>query len=1112
MSVSALRVCGKCGFRDDGESAHCEECGAKLRERCTACGAIALGQPKHCRDCGAPLNAVRADMPQIRTPEYLSKRFVPARARGERKIATILRADIVNSAETTRGLDPEDVKRILFPMLEIMAGAVHRYEGIVVRHEGDAIVASFGAPVALEEHAVRACYAALDMQAAIRNHSIRVSRELGAPLEARVGIDSGIVVYTTDQKTGHEVLERLDGVALNIVARIEPLATPGEILLSAGTLALAEGYIQVRAMGSRALKGLDPVQIYHLDGVITRKRIQASAARGQTRFVGREHEIDTLRRAAAATLGGCGQLLALVGEAGVGKSRIFQEFIYSSEMAGWHVLEAGSASYGTATSYFSLVDLLTRYFDIQRQDDEHRVREKVIEKLSVSLKDNLLAQTPFYLGALGVAVNNDAWLNLPPVERQSKMFAAVKDLLIRESLRQPLCLVFEDLHWVDAESLAFLEILRESSNDATILLLVNYRADHQSKPLRNITELRIDPLPAASAGELLDGLIGSRAELGPIKQALMNTTEGNPLFLEESVRSLIESGVLVGEPGQLRLRGSLPPGFVPKTIQALLAARIDRLRPETKEMLQCAAVIGTDVPRALLEAMAGVPQSEIERGTRELLSADFLYEKTLFPEIAYAFRHAMTREVAYAGLLREQKTALHARAADAMIALADGRIDEYVERIALHAEQGGMWPVALDYLDRAGTKAFALYANVKAAGFFEQAINILRHLPENRTTLEKAVDLRFKVRNALIPVCELDRVSQTLNEIEPLLAKLGDKARSARLAGFRCNHHFLAGEQRRAIEIGDTGLRLARDCGDAIIQGELLYRIGQSYHALGENGLAVALLQKSLEFASDPRGPNRFELSIILAVVKRTWLTFALSECGEFRTGLDHAKRALGIAEKSEHPLSQVLGWLAIGHVLQRKGELDGAIGCMERGLLLCDSYSLPIWRFRLLSSLGAAYACCGQLSNGIDLAEQALAGAERLKLIVDQPLFLVNLAQASMLANRPEAALTYGNRALEIALAHEGKGHEAWARFAIARAAWVAAPASTHKPAHELETALRLATECGEQPLAAFCQTTLGDIHRRRGDKALAKKFTAAADAIYLNLDMRPLLLDPVR
>jgi tetratricopeptide (TPR) repeat protein len=806
-------------------------------------------------------------------------------------------------------------------------------------------------------------------------------------------------------------------------------------------------------------------------------------------------------------------VVGLVGEAGVGKSRVFLEFIHSPAMQEWLVLEAGSVSYGKATSYLPLVDLLTRYFDIHVRDDEQRVRDKVVAKLTGFAEEQLLAQTPFLLGILGVGLTSGAWTNLSPPERRRTVVDALKRLLVRESQRQPLCLVFEDLHWVDTETQAFLETLLDSIPAARLLLLVNHRPEYRSSwgGKSYFSQVRIDPLAPASADEMLDGLLGSHAEAVPIKRALIEVTEGNPLFLEESVRSLFESDVLRGSRGQWRAGASLPAGFVPPTIEALLAARIDRLAPQLKELLQCAAVIGGDIPRSLLQAVAGVPQRDIEAGVRELQAAEFLYEKALFPEDAYTFKHAMTREVAYASLLRERRKMLHARAAHAIVAQATGRLDEYVERIALHAEQGELWPMALDYLERAGRKAFSLFANAEAAGFFERALAVLRRLPENRATLEQAIDLRFELRNALVALCELDRIGKCLEELEPFIASAGDKVRSARHAAFRCNHHFYAAEQRRAIEFGETGLRLAREYGDARVEGELLYRLGQSHHLLGDNRRAIALLEESIKATVEERERERVELSVIPAVVNRTWLVSVLAETGDFRAGMTCAKRALEIAERAEHPLSQVLGWFASGHLLQRKGELNGAIAALERGAALSERYALPLWRLRVLSSLGLAYACSGRVAEGLALAREALGSAERMGLMVDQPMLLVYLGEASLLAGDADEALRHGERALALAQAHEAPGNEAWARFLIARARLASAPAATDEPAAELEAALRLAEACGARPLAAFCRTALGEIHDRRGDAARAATYASAAEAAYAELDMRPVVREPV-
>ena len=1111
MQANAPPQCAECGFQNDDHARFCASCGTNLHDRCPQCGSAIRARQNFCPRCGEPLGAIQADRPKVSPPEHLAKRIAPVQA--ERKIATVLFADIANSTDVIRNLDPEDANRFLVPAVEIMTKAVHRYEGIVVRDRGDGIMASFGAPIALEDHAVRACYAALDMQKGIRARAEELARELGVPLEVRVGMNSGPILVTVTQEPGKGREIRIDGVTTHIAARLEPLAIPGTILIGRDTFTLTEGFVEARELGSRHLKGVqEEIRVYQLDGVNTRMRIQALAARRMTKFVGRAEQIETLRRKAAQTHAGRGQVVALMGEAGIGKSRIVLEFIHSDAMTGWQVLEAGSVSYGKATAYLPIVDLLTRYFDIHTRDDEARVRDKIAEKLKTLGEERIPAQLPFFLAALGMVVSDAAWTKLMPIERQRGMFDALKRLLIRESQKKPLCLVFEDLHWVDAETHTFLDTLLDSIPGARILMVVDYRPEHRNRWAGRsyFAELRLEPLPATSAGELLDMLLGCESELGPLKQALIDLTEGNPLFLEESVRSLVETGMLTGTPGQRHALGTLLSGFVPRTIEALLSSRIDRLPAETKEILQCAAVIGDESPLAVLELVAG---GAIDEGVRELQAAELLYEKTLFPETVYSFKHAITREVVYATLTRERKKALHAEAARAVVTVAEGRIEEHVERVANHAQIGDLHDMALEYLERSGTKAYGLYANREAAEYFERAITVLRHLPETPAMLERAVDIRFELRNALIALSELDRIRTCLEEIESLLARLGDKMRGARHAAFRCNHHFLAGEQRRAIEFGESGLKLAEQCGDRSLKGELLYRVGQCYFLLGENRRAITLLEESIEHTAEQHERSRFELSVIPAVVNRTWLVNALVECGDFKAAMGRAKQALTISEKAEHPLSEVLGWLAIGHVLRRKGELDGAIGALERGMTLCGRYSLPLWRLRLMSSLGVAYASHGRTAEGLELAEKALIEAEAMRLIVDQPMFLVHIGLALLFGAQFEHGLTSGRRALDLALANQGKGDQAWARFVIGSAYLHLGNSAMEKTATtELIAALSLANSCEARPLAAFCQAALGEIYGKRSEMDKAQDFTAAASATYTELDMRALAFNQPR
>jgi class 3 adenylate cyclase len=636
----------------------------------------------------------------------------------------VLFADLKGSMELLADRDPEEARKLLDPVLEHLMEAVHRFEGTVNQVMGDGIMALFGAPLAHEDHAVRACYAALRMQETVKRYAEGVRRTEGIPIQIRVGLNSGEVVVRSIGSDLHMDYTAV-GQTTHVAARLEQMALPGSTLLSPETLALAEGYVEVKPLGPLPVKGLEaPLEVYELARAATvRTRLQAAAARGLTRFVGRQPELEALGKALAQAHAGHGQVVALVGEAGVGKSRLVWEFTHSHRTQGWLLLESGSVSYGKATPYLPVIDLLKAYCQIESRDEPRKVREKVTGKL-LTLDRALEPALPAFLSLLDVPVEDPSWQALDPPQRRQRTLDACKRLLLRESQVQPLLLVFEDLHWIDSETQALLDTLLESLPTARLLLLVNYRPEYQHGwgGKTYYTQLRIDPLPAESADALLQALLGTDPGLGPLKQLLIGRTQGNPFFLEESVRTLVETQGLAGERGAYRLTQALPSIQVPATVQAVLAARIDRLPPEEKRLLQAAAVIGEDVPFALLQANAEGPEEALRRGLAHLQAAEFLYEASLFPDLAYTFKHGLTYQVAYGSLLQERRRALHGRILEAIERLYPDRLAEQVERLAHHALRGEVWEKALAYLRQAGAKAAGRSAYREAAACFEQAL------------------------------------------------------------------------------------------------------------------------------------------------------------------------------------------------------------------------------------------------------------------------------------------------------------------------------------------------------------------------------------------------------
>ncbi|HSP71612.1 MAG TPA: adenylate/guanylate cyclase domain-containing protein, partial [Gaiellaceae bacterium] len=667
---------------------------------------------------GGAARAGRFASPETYTPGHLAKTILVAKSElaGERKQVTVLFADLKGSLEILADRDPEDARALLDAVLERLMEAVHRFEGTVNQVMGDGIMALFGAPLAHEDHGVRACYAALRMHRTIARYAEEARRQYGVDVQIRVGINSGEVVVRSigsDLQMDYTAV----GQTTHLAARMEQLARPGMTLITEATRRLAKRHVIVQSQGPVPVKGLrEPVEIFELQGASpVQSRLQAARASGLTRFMGRDAELLRLHQLLEAAGASRGQTVALVGEPGVGKSRLVWEFLQSPATQGWQILEAGAVSYDATTPYLPITTLLKAYFHIDATDDAARVQEKVGSRL-LELGLPLAALLPPLLALGNLAVTDPDWIAADPPERRRRLFDTVLRVLQRASRVQPLMLVFENVQWSDSETRALLDTLIDTIAPERALLLLSYRSDfrHGWSGRPNFTEIRLQPLSPENADALLSGVLGDAPDLRPLKNILIDRTDRNPFFLEESVQALVETGVLGGERGGYRLAKPLETIRIPDRVQALVAARIDRLPREDKACLQAGAVIGKDVHFAVLQAVADRPADVLMRELADLESAEFLRPTSLFPELAYSFKHAVTHDVVYTSLLKEQRRTLHARIVDALETLYPERRAEYVERLAHHAVRGELWYEALGYLREAAAKAVARSANLEA--------------------------------------------------------------------------------------------------------------------------------------------------------------------------------------------------------------------------------------------------------------------------------------------------------------------------------------------------------------------------------------------------------------
>ncbi len=748
-------LCAKCNQDNPSDASFCEGCGAKLELICPACKASVSPGARFCKKCGTAIGAAKADAPAAAAPAKPQIRVAADSGasealEGERKTVTALFADIKGSTELEQDLDPEEARAIIDPALKLMIDAVRRYDGYIVQSTGDGIFALFGAPVAHEDHPQRALYAALRMQEELKRYSARLREAGNLPIEARVGVNTGeVVVRSISTGRGHTEYTPI-GHTTNLASRMQALAPTGSIATSEQTRKFCEGYFSLKPLGPTRVKGVsDPVNVYEVIGLgPLRTRLQRSAGRGLSKFVGRQAEMDALKRAAEQAKAGRGQIVAAMAEAGTGKSRLFFEFKAVAQ-SGWMVLEAFSVSHGKASAFLPLIDLLWSYFEISSDDDERKRREKINGKV-LTLDRSLEDALPYLHALLGLSDENSPLAEMEPQIRKRRSLDAIKRILSRESLNQPLIVIFEDLHWVDEESQGFLNLLADSIGTARILMLVNYRPEysHQWNSKTYYTQLRLDPLGKESADEMLTALLGDSAELAALKKLITEKTEGNPFFMEETVQVLLDEGALLRN-GTVKLTKPLSELKIPPTVQAILAARIDRLTPDHKDLLQTLAVIGTEFKLGVVSKVAAKGGLELEPMLSELQLGEFIYEQPASGDIEYIFKHALTHDVAYNSVLNERRRMLHGRIGAALESIYAESLDDHVAELAHHYSRGGNSAKAVEYCLRAIQQCSDRGSNAEAVVLFESGLEQLQKLPDDDRRAELELDLRVAVNQPL---------------------------------------------------------------------------------------------------------------------------------------------------------------------------------------------------------------------------------------------------------------------------------------------------------------------------------------------------------------------------
>jgi class 3 adenylate cyclase/tetratricopeptide (TPR) repeat protein len=1064
--------------------------------RCANCGTELPASAKYCIECGHRITA--ADIAWERAPRLEREAAATADPQGERKLITVLFADLKGSTELIADRDPEEARKLIDPVLEHMCDAVEQYGGTVSEIMGDGVMGLFGAPIAAEDHAVRACHAALTMLDLVRHYGDEIQRSYGIPIQIRVGLNSGDAVLQMTDRGLHKSYTAI-GLTVHIASRMEQMAKPGTALATADTVRLAKGHVEVRPIGPLHVKGFDEaIEVAEIRrAATTRSRFDTAPGRALTRFVGREAELQQLVDAfTQVAQERTGRLVAIVGDAGMGKSRLVYEFLRT--LAGKDVLalDGGAAPYASGAGYRPGAHILAQYFHVVDADDAATVREKVAGGI-IALGGEADSSVVPILAVLHALPADNPYHGLLVNERRQQVVAALLWLGRRVAADRPLVLVYEDLQWVTSDTRNFLETL-VANLAPSMLVILTYRSDYDARLLAaaDTPELRLDGLAPKAARDLMTTLLGVDPSLEALKDELLRRSGGNPLFIEEHVRSMIDSRDVAGEPGRYRLVVTRQGIEIPPNVRAVLAARIDRLAREEKHMLQALAAVGDVAGVAVLARVLDVPTDAVSKSLRRLQATGLLIERTGQQELEYEFKHSLTQAVAYETLVFERRRELHRKIMEGLAATAPAEV------LAQHALQGEAWEQALGYLWQAGRHATQQFAEVEAVTYLERALEVAERLPAAKRSLATEIDIRFELRNALVPLGRQQRNLEVLLEAEKLAVELRDERRLAQALSSLSNCYGNIGHPELALDAAERSLTLGESLGEAKVLLVGALSAGEIYRALGDFRIARSYLTRVVELI-DPKDAQSLEGQVGLPSVRaRSHLAWTLAELGDFAGAHQAAEEGLRLADAAKHSYSVAHACLGVGGTRLRQGEFVAAIPILARGL--ATSEQIALLRPPIAADLGVARARGGNVAEGLGHLHAAIEGAQAMGRLSRLPLIIVKCGEVHLLAGEPDEAERLAAEALRLAVGQRERGNEAYARHLLAEihGARGTIPASTTE--RDYVDALALAAELGMRPLAARCHAGLGLLILRTGRRDEAQHHLNTAVGMLREMAMR--------
>jgi transcriptional regulator with AAA-type ATPase domain/tetratricopeptide (TPR) repeat protein len=950
--------------------------------------------------------------------------------------------------------------------------------GVILQQSPSMVVWAFGVPQALDQLHQRAVHGAL----AVRNVTVGLAERERAP-ELRIAVHVGTMLVDTEGRDPAKQALPV-GETLTTPVRLLAEAGPLEILASAAVARQVEAWVtlepvEMQARSTRAT-GLG---VYRVVGVSAwRERGPGTSRRALSPFTGRERELATLLELVRSVATGSGQAVGIVGEPGSGKSRLLYEFRRLLRGEAVRYAEAHCLAHGSMTPYLPLLEA-AQYFGVSQSDSAQEVSEKVRSGLDA------IGVDPDTYGPYILHVVSPGTMGGQPEgsDRQTfkaRTFEALRQMAVGFARQQPFVFAVENVHWSDPTSEEFLSYLADRLTGTRCLLVTTYRPGYRPPWLERsyATQVALQPLGVEDSRRLARAVVGTAALSQETERELLARAMGNPLFLEELARAVVEEG------------GEAFAGRLPDTVQAVLAARIDRLSAADKSLLQTSAVIGREVSLAVLERVTGLGGAALEGRLARLMAGEFLFETAAATARTYAFKHPLTHAAAYQSLSPATRQLVHRRVLDSMEQLGEPRPEQLPE-LTHHAMQAGAWEKAVEYARGAAGQAQSRYAHREAASCYEQALAALAGLP-GTVTLAQECGLRADLAHALYSAGELDRAAAEYREAQSLAERLGDERQLAQILWDLVYIHAHQGRYVEAVEAGERALTLADALGALRTKVWAGIGLGRAYFALGDYRQGIGRLRATLEAL--PAGPEDRVVSVqgdeLPAVAVKTYLALCLARTGELDEGLVHGADAVQIAEARGGRLDRALAYYGLARVHHARTDFAQASELLERAAALIEPEAFPILFPRIPSGLASTYAQAGRPSEALPLLEQALAGAQSIALEYGKSLILVQLGETCLAAGRLEEAAGHAKEAFELSRDRGERGDEAWARHLLGEIASCREPAEPERARNWYREALALAEELGMRPLAARCRLSLGELEARRGGDQEARVWLAPA------------------